>query len=92
VNVWLSITTRMRHNTEPTERERGAPLDIREEEGDGTGGEIGHDPSPFRRLVVVPGDCRMADGPSMSEKLTVPSWRSLPWTELVEHVVSGCTQ
>jgi hypothetical protein len=31
----------------------------------------------------------MAADPSMSGKLTVPSCRSLPWTEQVEHVEPG---
>jgi len=43
------------------------------------------------RLVVVHADCRMAAGPSMSEKLPVPSCRSLPWTEQVDSVVLRLT-
>jgi hypothetical protein len=38
--------------------ERGTPLDVSEEEGDGTGGEIGHDPIPYVRPAVVLADCR----------------------------------
>ena len=38
--------------------ERGAALDVGEEEGDGAGGEIGHGPLQYARLDVVLPDCR----------------------------------
>ena len=53
--------------------ERGAPLDVGEEEGDGAAGEIGHGPLPFVRPVVVLADCRMSDGQTTSEWLTIAS-------------------
>ena len=40
----------------------GAPLDIREEEGDGAAWELGHDPAPDVRLDMFHADCRTADG------------------------------
>src|SRR4051812_9335564 len=47
--------------------ERGAALDVGEEEGDGARWQIGHGSFPnVGRLSVCP-DCRMTDGQSMSE-------------------------
>ena len=39
--------------------ERGTALDVGEEEGDGAGGKIGHDPTQYEQRVVVRFDCRM---------------------------------
>jgi hypothetical protein len=46
-------------------------FDIREEKGDGVGGEIGHDPFPYVRSVLFQPDCRMGGNRTEAEKRTV---------------------
>ncbi len=50
---------RRRHRRLVLLPERGAALDVGEEEGDGAGGEIGHGASQNAPLDVNPADCRM---------------------------------
>ena len=64
-----------------------AALDVGEEEGNGTAGEIGHGPLPFVRPVVVLADCRMSDGQTTSEWLTIASSASPRYTGQVDSVV-----
>jgi hypothetical protein len=48
-----------------------AALNVREEEGDGVGREIGHDPTQYEQLVVALSDCRMDEDGSEAERRTV---------------------
>jgi hypothetical protein len=59
----------------------GTARDVGEEKGNGPGREIGHDPVPDVRPVVVRADCRMTDGQTNSDRLTISSSVLPPYTE-----------
>jgi hypothetical protein len=71
-----------RHRSPVMLPERGAPLDVSEEEGDGAGGKIGHDPIPCMRLVVVLADCRTG-AQEPRPKLTESSSTTTPVRRIV---------
>jgi hypothetical protein len=65
--------------------QRATALDVGEEEGDGAGGEIGHEPFPNVRHGEISTDCRMAKGQTALEWLTISSSASRPYTEHLGH-------
>jgi hypothetical protein len=50
-------------------------------------GKIGHDACPYVRPVVVRADCRMTDGQTIPDRLTISSSVSRRCTEKVDSVV-----
>ena len=61
----------LRHRVTVPLPQCGTPLDVGEEEGDDTGGEIRHGPFPYARLVLVRSDCRLVEVRSETERRLV---------------------